>query len=233
MFAILLHEGLNPFYQNISSFPTAIFTVLLAVCLIYWLSAIFGVADIDILDINAPDGDLGDSEPATPSMLAGLLLKLGLNGVPLTIILSIIAIIGWPLCYFTVHFGFPYVPDGALRYLAGIPVFLGTLYLAAMITAVLIRPLRRIYKNATRNTVKHILGQTAIVRTNNVNENFGEANLADGGAGLILKVRAGEGESFSKGDRVVLLEYFKESNTYRVIAETEFSDWSASDQINK
>ena len=52
---------------------------------------------------------------------------------------------------------------------------------------------------------------------------FGEASPEDGGAGLILKVRATGDATFNRGDRVVLFEYHKDSNTYRVISEAEFS----------
>ncbi|MFT5175588.1 MAG: hypothetical protein ACI8W7_003780 [Gammaproteobacteria bacterium] len=225
MFALLLHESMDPFYRNISSFPTALFTVLLGVCVLYWLCAVLGVVDLDILDVNVPDADLGDhaGDPSNVNALAGLLLKLGLNGVPLTIIISIVALLGWTLCYFVVHFLFQLVPDGWFRYVLGLPVFIATLYTATLMTAALIRPLRPLFKNATQHTVKLVLGQTAIVRTSRVDENFGEANLADGGAGLILKVRAETGQTFTKGERVVLLEYFKDTNTYRVISESEFS----------
>ena len=110
-----------------------------------------------------------------------------------------------------------------VRYVAGIPVFLATLYVSALITGVAIRPLRKFFKEAERNTVKTMLGQVAVVRTSYVDEGFGEATLADGGAGLILKVRAEAGTEFSKGDRVVLLEYNKDNNTYRIVSQAEFS----------
>ena len=45
MFAILLHESMDPFYRNIASFPTALFTVLLAVCVLYWLCAVLGFVE--------------------------------------------------------------------------------------------------------------------------------------------------------------------------------------------
>lgn len=230
MFGLLLHESMDPFYENISSFPTVVYTFVLAVCLIYWLGAVLGFIDLDVLDLDldGPDADLdsGSAQRAkdyTPSVLAGLLLKLGLNGVPVTIVVSIMALFGWGLCYFIVHFAFPFVPDGVLRYLAGIPILAATLYAAALATSVAIRPLRRLFKAANANTVKHILGQSATVRTSFVDANFGEATLDDGGAGLILKVRAAGKASFKKGDRVVLLEYRKDSNTYRVVSESEFS----------
>ncbi|OMH34039.1 DUF1449 domain-containing protein [Motiliproteus sp. MSK22-1] len=219
---------MDPFYQNISSFPTVFFTFILSVCLLYWLVAVLGFADIDILDFDLPDveGGLPGSQGSgfsAADTLAGLMLKLGLNGVPVTIIVSFIALIGWLLSYFTVHFLFGIVPDGILRYLFGLLVVGGVLYAAAMITSVIIRPLRPLFKQAQQETHKYVLGQVAIVRTSRVDNSFGEATLDDGGAGLILKVRSFGDTVFKKGDRVVLLEYVKEEYVYRVISEAEFS----------
>ena len=226
MFAILLSEKMDPFYQNIASFPTAIFTFFLVICLLYWLVAVLGFVDLDVLDIDIPDvdGELGvnQTDLSTPDVLAGLMLKLGLYGVPVTIIVSFIALFGWFICYFVVHFFFGWVPDGLLRYLAGLPVMFGTLYVAVMLTALVIKPIRPLFKKASQNTVKEVLGQTAIVRTSKVNNSFGEVFLADGGAGLIFKARSTGDEVFNKGDRVVLLEYKEVENVYRVISEKDF-----------
>lgn len=225
MFAILLSKELDPFYQNIGSFPTVIFTFFLVICVFYWLVAVLGWIDIDILDFDVPDVDLGvDSDLTTPNVLAGLMMRLGLNGVPVTVIVSLIALIGWIICYYIVHFLFGLVPDGLLRYLVGLPVFIGCLYIAALITSVLIKPLRPLFKNAQVQAVKHILGQTAVVRTSKIDNDFGEVMLADGGAGLILKARTFGDVSFKKGEKVVLLEYIEADDVYRVISEEEFSN---------
>ncbi|MCP5206344.1 MAG: DUF1449 domain-containing protein [Hahellaceae bacterium] len=226
MFAILLSDKMDPFYQNIASFPTAFFTFFLVICLLYWLVAVLGFVDLDVLDFDIPDadGELGvnKTDLTAPDVLAGLMLKMGLHGVPVTIIVSFIALFGWLICYFVVHFLFGYLPQGLVRYIAGVPVLLGALYPAVLITAQIIKPLRPLFKNATQNTVKLVLGQTAIVRTSVVNRSFGEVFLADGGAGLIFKARATGDEEFKKGDRVVLLEYLDKENVYRVISEKEF-----------
>ncbi|MFD2230088.1 hypothetical protein [Alkalimarinus sediminis] len=226
MFAILLSDKMDPFYQNIASFPTAIFTFFLVICLLYWLVAVLGFIDLDVLDFDIPDPDgrlgVNQTDLSTPDVLAGLMLKLGLYGVPVTIIVSFIALFGWFTCYFIVHFFFGLVPDGLLRYLAGLPVLLGTLYVAVMLTAIVIKPIRPFFKKASQNTVKEVLGQTAIVRSSKVNSSFGEVFLADGGAGLIFKARSTGDEVFNKGDRVVLLEYKEVENVYRVISEKEF-----------
>ncbi|MDN3637707.1 DUF1449 family protein [Simiduia curdlanivorans] len=228
MFAILLSDKMDPFYQNLASFPTAIFSFFLILCLLYWLVAVLGFVDIDMLDFDVPDmdGDLdinADSSHSTPDVLAALMLKFGLQGVPVTIIVSLIALFGWLVCYYLVHFLFGWVPDGFLRYLLGLPVLFASLYAAVMITSQVIKPLRPLFKNARQQTVQFIIGQTAVVRSSVVNSQMGEAILSDGGAGLLLKVRSEPGVEFVKGDRVVLLEHEVATNIYKVISEAEFS----------
>ncbi len=68
-----------------------------------------------------------------------------------------------------------------------------------------------------------MLGQTAVVRTSRVDNDFGEAVLEDGGAGLILKVRSAGEDRFTKGDRVVIFEKMGDDTVYRVISEAEFN----------
>ncbi len=228
MFAIFLHQGMDPFYQNISSFPTVIFTFILAICVLYWLVAVLGFIDIDILDFDLPEADANlPSNQGTPfssaDTLAGLMLKFGLNDVPVTVIVSFIGLFGWLISYFSVHFLFTGVPDGVFHYLAGCVVIAVTLYASAWITAIVISPLRPLFKKAGQQTHTEILGQVAIVRTSRVDHNFGEATLDDGGAGLILKVRSLDDTVFKRGDRVVLLEYRQKEYTYQVISEEAFS----------
>lgn len=227
MFAILLSEGMDPFYQNIASFPTIFFTFFLAVTVLYWLVAVLGIVDIDILDFDIPDPEgvldvNSESGLSTPDVLAGLMLRFGLYGVPVTIIISLVSLFGWLVSYYLVHFFLPLEPGSLFRYLFGLPIFIGALYVGVLITAQLIKPLRSLFKKAQQQTEKQVLGQTAIVRTSRVDKSFGEALLEDGGAGLILKVRATGDQIFSKDDRVVLLEYLKEENVYRVVSEKEF-----------
>lgn len=222
MFAIFLSDAMDPFYQNIASFPTVVFTFPLIVCLLYWLVAVLGLVDLDVLDLDVPEGDLDGGSDTGANALAGLLLKLGLTGVPLTIVISFLSLFGWLISYFLVHFGFQWIPGGILQYLAGIPVVIASLYIAVLITAQVIKPLRPFFANMYQETVKHVLGQTAIVRSSRVDAGFGEVLLADGGAGLIFKARTTGDETFAKGDRVVLLEYLEAVNAYRVISEDEF-----------
>jgi len=220
MFAIFLSEEMNPFYQNISSFPTVIFTFFLLLFMLFWGGAVLGLVDVEVLGV--PDLDL-DVDQTTPDAISGLIMKFGLHGVPITITLSILSLFGWFISYYGMYFLGDYFGAGLLQHVYGLIVFLVALVLSLKITSMIINPLRPLFKKMEQSTEKMVLGQVAVVRTSRVDEGFGEATLEDGGAGLILKVRTGAGDKFSKGDRVVLLEYLSEQNAYRVISEKEFS----------
>ena len=226
MFAVLLSEGMKPFYQIVASFPTIFFTVLLIVVVIYWLFTILGVFDISLLDFDidiSADGDISSA-----NALTGLMMRFGLHGVPVTIIISLIVLFGWLLCYYLVYFLSPLFSTGLLRLLLGLPALIGSLYVAVLLTSFVIRPLRPFFHKTQQETIKRVLGQVAIVRSSVVNAQFGEVSLADGGAGLILKARTMGATEFHRGDRVVLLEYVPEQYVYRVISEQEFLGTSSS-----
>lgn len=227
MFAILISDVMDPFYKNITTFPTVIFTFLIALCLIYWLGAVLGMVDLDIFGVEMPDGDAdfgGDDGLESAGLLAGLFLKFKLTGVPFPIVFSILCMIGWIICYYAVYFIFPFVPGRLLEIIVGVPILICTFYFSALITGRIINPLRPLFKEMEQNVQKKIIGKVAVVRTSRVDGSFGEAKVEDGGAGLIVKVRSFKEEAFERGDRVVLLEYIKEENIYKVISEKEFSN---------
>lgn len=218
MFAIFLSDKMDPFYHNILSFPTIIFTIALVFSMLFWMVAILGMLDISFLDFTEMDID----SEGQPSAVSGIIMRLGLTGVPITVIVTLISLIGWFICYHLVDLVFPFIPEGVLTFLAGIPVFISVLYVSARITALIIRPLRPLFIKMEQNVENLLMGQVAIVRTSRVDERFGEAILEDGGAGLILKVRASEGNKFTRGDRVVLIEHLEKSDAFRIVSEQEF-----------
>ncbi len=218
MFAILFTDKMDGFYAIITSFPTVIFTVMLLVSIFYWLISFLGVLDFDVLDADVGDGvDAGANNG-----IAGLAMRLGLNGVPMPIIVSLISGIGWFISYYSVYFVSRLLPT-TLVYVIGIGIFIFSLYVAVRLTAIIIKPLRKLFKQADQYIERSIVGSVATVRTGRVDEKFGEASVEDGGAGLVVKVRPYKNEEFKRGDRVVLLEYIKEQGFYKIIHESEFN----------
>ena len=221
---------MNDFLLTIFSFPTVLYTFVLGVALLYWLCAALGLLELEVLDVNLPDVDgqlHAHAEHSFAETFAGILLRLGLNGVPVTIVITFIGVIGWLISYYLSYFELMLLGYGWVRFVVGIPILIFSFYLAVLSTAQLIKPLRKLFAKTEQFVEKKILGQTAIVRSSKVDKTTGEANFDDGGAGLILKVRTMGEQEFVRGERVVLLEYIAEQHVYRVISEAEFLGKSA------
>jgi hypothetical protein len=208
------------FLQTALSFPTVLFSFLLCLAIIYWTIVAFGLVDIDLLDVEADsllEGGSGSAEG-----IAVLLSKLKLNGVPVTLVLSLLAACAWFLSYFAELLLLSHLPLGILRYPLGLLIAVAALALSLPVAATICSPLRPLFRKAEAVTSKSVLGQTAVVRSGRVTLEHGEAVLEDGGAGLILKIRTDEAKGLKRGDRVVLLEYLEAQHAYRVITEDEF-----------
>lgn len=210
------------FVQTALSFPVVLLSFLLCLAILFWCVAALGIVDSDVLDADLDLDGLPDGDGLPTEGLAGLLLKFGLNGVPVTLVLTLLFFFGWLFCYFAELLVFRFLPLGVLRYPLGLIVLIGTLLLAIPVARVFIRPLRPLFRKLEATTSKSVLGQIAMVRSGWVSPTFGEAALEDGGAGLLLRIRADESLQLKRGDRVVLLEYLEHEHAYRVITEDEF-----------
>jgi hypothetical protein len=182
---------------------------------LYWMVSLLGMADMDTVDIGDASGE--GSNVTSSGFVSGLLLKFGLYGVPLIVILSLISLIGWLLSYFYTSFLHQNFDSGILYYLFGTGALIFVLVISMWLTGIIISPIRnKIAKIPRRNATSNI-GKIAVVRTLSVTDKHGEVELNDGGAGLILKIRSDVNDgSLKQGDRVMLVEYLEAANTYRV-----------------
>lgn len=219
------------FWGIFFSFPVVIFSTLLTLCVLYWLVAAIGILSVDCLDIdfNIDDinVDVDDISAATPSSsgFGGLLMKFGFNEVPMTLVITLISLIGWLASYLSFRFFIlPLYDLTWLYYLAGTVDFIVIFILAIYITSFFIQPLRPLFSKINANeTHKSLLGQVVEIRSSSVNKNKGEAIYENGGAGLILQVRCDESYQFNRGDKAVLLNYDATSNSYEIISIEEFN----------
>ncbi|WP_392564074.1 hypothetical protein RHO13_13025 [Orbus wheelerorum] len=209
------------FFAIFFSFPVIIFSTLLTLCVLYWLVAAIGILHIDCLDI---DFDGIDAPPSTG--LGGLLLKFGFNEVPMTLIITLISLLGWILSYLSTRYVLIHIFDMSwLYYLSSVTVFIASFIVATYLTAWLIKPIRPFFnKLGSENSHRTFLGQAVIIRSSIVNEQKGEAIYEDGGAGLILQVRSDDRYQFKRGDKAILLRYDSLSNSYEVINESDFME---------
>ena len=217
---------MTEFLTTALTFPTLLYSILLAFCVVYWLLAATGLVDSDTIHglLHHHDGLDGmhthhHHETATDG--AGILARLGLSGVPFMLILSVLAFFGWLITYFAQLLFLQFLPD-PLRMLVGIGVLVAALLPGLLLTSLLLRPVARLIMKLRPPVPPSVLGKAGNVISPQVTEREGRAEFDDGGAGLILQVRTLPGERLARGDRVVLIEHLESDNTYRVTSETAF-----------
>lgn len=226
---------MSEFLNAILAFPTVLFTIPLGVVIAYWLFVLLGALDINLLgDANVDghghadldvaghghaevhldghghvhaDGHAGDHHAGDHDVDAehaggftGLLHALGLGGVPVTLMLSILILAGWSFCL------------GALEILGAggwqvVVAPLAALGLAIPLTGLLIRPLRRYFVSLAAPQHRDLIGKICTITTLGVTERYGQAEVADGGAGLIVQVRSSDPGRLSRGDRALIFDY--------------------------
>lgn len=218
----MMQEAFLIFMTKISLYPTFVFTGLVMFVTLYWLVSLLGMADMDAVDLGDVGGDVGgDGDISSAGVFSGLLLKFGLYGVPLIIILSLVSLIGWLLSYLYTSLLHQYFDSGILYYVFGTGALILVLVVSMWLTGVIISPIRKKFAKIPKRIAANNIGKIAIVRTLSVTDIHGEAELNDGGAGLILRIRpdiSSDKQPLQQGDKVVLVEYLDESNAYRVTA---------------
>ncbi|MGR8929947.1 MAG: hypothetical protein ACU836_04840 [Gammaproteobacteria bacterium] len=187
----------------ISSFPTVVFTIPLGVCLLFWLVSLLGVFDFLDFDVDSEAG------------FAGLLATFGLAGVPITLSFSLLFLFAWTfsLCS-DAWLLLPWLPQGLVHDVAGGGMLIVSFILAVFITGKITRPLSKLFVTHEARSNRSLLAKVCQISSMSVNENFGQAKVEDGGAGLIISVRAPTPNDFKRGDTALIYEYDPDKNLY-------------------
>ena len=212
---------MTSFYDAATAFPTAVFTTLLGVVLVYWVLALIGIVDFDSghLDVDtdlhadADAGDVGD--------LAGYLVALGLNGVPFSVVVTLLVLFSWTMTCLAAMWLLPLVPSSLLRLVAGTATLPLAFALSLPFTARLIRPMRGLFVTHTAISNAALVGQICRVLTSGVDEKFGRAEVATRGAGLNIRVWAETPNTLVKGSIARILEHDEAGERYLIVAETQ------------
>jgi hypothetical protein len=215
--------------QATFAFPTVIFTFLLGLVVAYWALVIAGALDLDVLDgadgatdalDTASDAFTTTEADGTDGFLGGplpvIITELGLRGVPLTVWLSIFVLISWAVTLLGMRFvggaasallG-PFV-GGALVTAAGLAV-------AAAGTAAITRPMRRAFVAPTARSHRSLVGKVCTVTTLRVDGGFGQAEVEDGGAGLLVQVRCDDANDLTRGSQALIFDYDPDEGIFHV-----------------
>lgn len=196
------------------AFPTIVFTVLLIIISVYWLLTIVGLFDIDFLDIDMDFDYAGEAAPA--GGLSGVMIAMGLTGLPVSIIFSFIVLFSWLGTYLSSLYMLPYISLGFLFWLMAIVSIIFSVVVSIPVTIFMTKPMRRFFKVNYATKSNDLLGEICQVITSEVSDTFGEAEMNKEGDYFIFQVRSKKNNQIKKGDDVVLLEYDHDLNVYYI-----------------
>lgn len=191
------------------NWPTLPATVLVGLCLLYWLSVILGVMDFDFLDFDL-DFEIG-TEGASILDFGFIGLRfLNIGEVPVMLWLSLFSLSMWML---SINFDSKVEINTLLDYL---PLALRNMGVSLVVTKLITQPFKGYFKFTPPNEIETLLGQACHVTSSTVTERFGQAELETEGAPLKLHIRS-EDETIQKGDLVRLTNYNTEKQVFYVV----------------
>jgi len=177
--------------------------------------------------VSETSGGAGQSEGkvsalASVSTLASYLVALGLGGVPLSVVFSLLALFAWVISSIAALWTIAFLPSGLLRFIVGSGVLIGAFVFAIPAAAVCVRPMRRFF--VTHNAISNIalIGQECVVLTGSVDEKFGRAEVPARGAGYHIRVVADTPNNLKRGDTAFIMDYDEAARIYRIVEKRSF-----------
>jgi hypothetical protein len=199
---------MGDFYTAVFSYPTAVFTALLGIVLVYWVLALAGLVDFEHSGL--------DLELETQ---ASYVVAFGLSGVPFSVAVSLVVLYGWVASCLAGMWLQPLVPAGVLGWLAGTGVFGAASALAIVLSARTIRPLRKLFVTHSAISNAALVGQLCRVVTGSVDQRVGRAEVAQRGASINIRVWAKVPNALTKGSSARIVDYDAERARYLIVPE--------------
>jgi hypothetical protein len=164
--------------------------------------------------LDSTDGAHGPTHGPPDGALGTLLSALGFSRAPATVVLSLVGVFGWVTSTLSTLTLVPALPLPS--WLSKVLVLALSLVVALFATSFAVRPLAPLFRVHKAARSAGLVGRTATVSTGRVGRSFGQAQVDDGGAGLILDVRHDVEGLLRKGDRVLLVHFDEAQNAFEV-----------------
>ena len=217
--------------------PTAILTVLLGVCLVYWGFVFLGALDIDVLgggDLEgvakgaaegAAKGLLEGASEAAPSLhgsdaaagVGGMLEQRRRPRAPVTVTVSVHIALAWLVCALAMEALEGVLPAAGLgRAAAGLGVLVVAILVAWPASALVVAPLAPLFTPRRARSHHELVGRVCTITSGAADRRYGQAELPDGGAGLVLHVRCDAEGGLARGDQALIVGWDDERESFLV-----------------
>lgn len=194
-------------------------TVTLILMLIYWITVILGVLDVELFDIDLDSGldvdaDVDfDVDVGADGIGRSILAFFYVGEVPVMILFSILILSLW-----TVSMIANYHLNPLGSYVFGLGLFAGNVVVSLLICKVIGMPLNKFYSSLNRdsNAPRDVMGRICVVITSSVSKKMGQAEVKTRGAPILLNVVSQDDHVFNKGDEAVVTAKDEHSGVYTI-----------------
>ncbi|HLL69742.1 MAG TPA: hypothetical protein VK453_29110 [Micromonosporaceae bacterium] len=200
--------------------PTVFLTFLLIVVIGYWLVVLLGAGEIDALD--GAEGEIGEAGHGTngglSGGLSGALATVGLGGVPVTVVLSLLIAVAWFVSLIgTVLLGHLTLSTPLLA-AAGLAVLIAAGLVAVFTVRLLVLPIRRMFSGGAAPSRADFVGRPCVIRTGRVGADFGQAEVTAGdGSSAVVQVRQTGNEALTAGSVALIYDYDPDGEFFWVL----------------
>jgi hypothetical protein len=204
-------------FQAAFSPPNIVFTTLLCLVMVYWLTVFLGLLDIGAMDIDIDadvDVDVDVDGDMSVGGLSGILFFFNFGRVPFMVVLSFLILSMWAISIVLNY----YWGQGSLGVAA--LMLLPNLAVSLLITKVVTSPLVPVFKrlDGAEAPVDYI-GQICTLTLSAGPGDMGQAEVLYNGTNLLISVM-GDKEQMKKGEKGLIVQENKEKS-YFIIQKIE------------
>ncbi|MEV6010651.1 hypothetical protein AB0M29_28005 [Streptomyces sp. NPDC051976] len=209
---------MGEFTGVVLGFPTVLFSGALVVVVGFWGLVLVGGADAHGPGHHGAGGHHGPAHHGPAShgpgrdheaqRETGLLASAGLDGVPVTVVCSLLIAFAWFLSLAGSAALDGAGVHGVPRALLDCAVLIGALVGSWSVTWVLVHPLRRLFPHERAPSREDFVGLLCTIRTGRVTSGFGQAEVtADDGSTAVVQVRQSGADTFPAGSTGLLYAF--------------------------
>ena len=197
-------------------------TILLISIVLYWISVIVGVLDVELFNFEPPDvgydldAEVDMEADLGTGVMWGVMEWFYIGEIPIMVLISILVLSLWTVSMLGNYYFNPDQTWGRALLLLG-----PNLILSLLAVKLVGWPLKPFYALFTKdaNAPRKVIGRLCRVTSTQVTETtMGQAQMETKGAPLVLNVRAKYGDVFKKNDEAVVVGRDKTSGVYEIVS---------------
>lgn len=193
-------------------------TVLLILCLFYWLLVISGVLGMELFDLDVNldtsiDGSMDVADISGAGLISRVFHFLHIGDVPFMIVFSIFSLFFWLFTNVVNH-----TWNANHDWQIGLIVFVTAMIGALGGTKLILQPFLGFFRSFDHRVKKmneHV-GETCIVDTADVSDKFGEGRIQTGESPVIIQIRNPNRFKFVRGDSAELVRFDQRGGFFEV-----------------